>query len=248
MIEMIRSQQDFAPALKLGIGPAQHATRKHAHSTDSLSVVISGRTEVELGFDRLSISAGEFVWIPAGLAHLCRPIGSGQFEFAVLYVTPGDPLFDPSQEGSPRRGKIEAAWFTGLSSQFRGTLSASEWHGLVKRCATAVSGAHPLPVRKPDPVPMDLVGSEPAEPRTSRPGELDRFRRYRRSRARFSLGPAGVHQVQRIEHAIELLSDGLSIAEVAVSCGYFDQSHLVKAFRSYTGTTPSAYRVKPPRT
>lgn len=248
MIEMIRSEQDSRLALKLGTGPQQHATRKHAHSTDSLSVVVSGRTEVEIGFDRFLIGAGEFAWIPAGLAHLCRPINSGQFEFAVLYVTPGDSLFDPYQEGSPRRGKIDAAWFTGLSNEFRGTPSAPELHSLAKRCATVVSSAHPLPIRTPDPVPMDMGGGEPEERRTDRPEELDRFRSYRKFRARYSLGPVGVRQVQRIEHAIQLLGDGISIAEVAVHCGYYDQSHLVKVFRSYTGTTPSAYCVKPPRT
>lgn len=248
MIEMIRSQQDSVLALKLGTEPAQHATRKHAHSTDSLGVVIAGRTEVEIGFDKFLISAGEFVWIPAGLAHLCRPIDSGQFEFAVLYVAAGNPSFDPYQEFSPRLGTIDTAWFTRLSNQPFGSPSASELHGVVKRCASIVSRAHRLQIRTPDPVPMGMDGGESEERRTSGPGELDRFRIYRASRARYSLGPAGVQQVQRIEHAIELLSDGISIAEVAVRCGYFDQSHLVKAFRSYTGATPSAYRAKPSRT
>ena len=248
MIEMIRSEKDSALAAKLGTGPVQHAIRKHAHSTDSLSVVISGRTEVEIGFDRLVVNAGEFVWIPAGLAHLCRAIDSGQFEFAVLHVPAGDPSFDPYQHCSPRSGKIDTTWFTRLSSQTLGRPPASDLHGLAKRCASIVLRANPLPIRQADPVPMEMERSESDERRTSAPEETDRFRSYRAFRSRYSLGPAAVHQVQRIEYAIALISDGVSIAEVAVRCGYFDQSHLVKAFRAYTGATPSAYRVKPPRT
>ncbi|MBE9111481.1 helix-turn-helix transcriptional regulator [Nodosilinea sp. LEGE 07298] len=48
---------------------------------------------------------------------------------------------------------------------------------------------------------------------------------------------------QRIEKAKRSLrSHQLSIAEIALECGFSNQSHLTKVFKKQTGTTPKAYR------
>lgn len=46
----------------------------------------------------------------------------------------------------------------------------------------------------------------------------------------------------RIEKAKELLPQDLSIAEVALSCGFADQSHLNKVFTALVGKTPGQFR------
>ena len=49
---------------------------------------------------------------------------------------------------------------------------------------------------------------------------------------------------QRVARAKELLArhDGGSIAEIALACGFADQSHFTAAFRKATGQPPGAYR------
>jgi AraC-like DNA-binding protein len=48
---------------------------------------------------------------------------------------------------------------------------------------------------------------------------------------------------QRIERAKSLLrTSRLSLADVAVSCGFFDQSHLTRCFKKLVGVTPGAWR------
>ena len=48
---------------------------------------------------------------------------------------------------------------------------------------------------------------------------------------------------QRIARGRELLEIGdLTLAEIALACGFADQSHFTVAFRSATGVTPGAYR------
>jgi AraC family transcriptional regulator len=42
----------------------------------------------------------------------------------------------------------------------------------------------------------------------------------------------------------ELLKPEESIADVAVSAGFYDQSHFAKAFKRVTGMTPAGYRDK----
>lgn len=47
----------------------------------------------------------------------------------------------------------------------------------------------------------------------------------------------------RLQHACDLLlRPELSLAEVAVSVGFYDQSHFTNAFRSHLGITPGEYR------
>lgn len=47
----------------------------------------------------------------------------------------------------------------------------------------------------------------------------------------------------RIEHARTLLRQGRDIADTALECGFFDQSHFHRHFKAMTTVTPQEYRV-----
>jgi AraC-like DNA-binding protein len=47
----------------------------------------------------------------------------------------------------------------------------------------------------------------------------------------------------RIEQAKRYLQQGMDIAETALECGFFDQSHLHRHFKAMTTVTPKEYRV-----
>ncbi|EDX83281.1 transcriptional regulator, AraC family protein [Synechococcus sp. PCC 7335] len=48
---------------------------------------------------------------------------------------------------------------------------------------------------------------------------------------------------QRVERAKQLLKQqSISISDIALDCGFANQTHLTKAFRQMTGTTPKAYQ------
>lgn len=50
-------------------------------------------------------------------------------------------------------------------------------------------------------------------------------------------------QIMRIKKAQELLRNGsFSLAEVAITCGFADQTHLTRVFKQYTGQTPGKFR------
>jgi AraC-like DNA-binding protein len=49
-----------------------------------------------------------------------------------------------------------------------------------------------------------------------------------------------IERLQAVLRRIELL-DEVDWAEVATSCGYFDQSHFIHDFREFTGLRPSDY-------
>jgi len=47
----------------------------------------------------------------------------------------------------------------------------------------------------------------------------------------------------RIERAKKLLQKGLDLSQVALECGFFDQSHFHRHFKAMTTVTPKAYQV-----
>jgi AraC-like DNA-binding protein len=58
------------------------------------------------------------------------------------------------------------------------------------------------------------------------------------------LSPKVFARVLRFAGAVRVLTTDRSIdlADVALACGYFDQSHFTREFRAFAGTTPVALR------
>lgn len=62
-------------------------------------------------------------------------------------------------------------------------------------------------------------------------------------KAKTGITPHAFRTNCRIEQARKFLQQGLAIAEVALRCGFFDQSHLHRHFKAMTTLTPKAYQV-----
>lgn len=70
------------------------------------------------------------------------------------------------------------------------------------------------------------------------PSQLDR-----RMRKVFQLSTAAFIRKTRIGHAVRLLLDsGMAVADIALSCGYGDQTAFTRQFRATVGLPPAAYR------
>ena len=52
------------------------------------------------------------------------------------------------------------------------------------------------------------------------------------------MGPKAVARVLRFQRALRLLRDGRALADVAYDCGFADQPHLNREFRTLVGSTP----------
>ncbi len=62
-------------------------------------------------------------------------------------------------------------------------------------------------------------------------------------KASFGLAPHAFVMGRRVERAKELILDsGLPLSEVALACGFSDQSHLTRLFSRVEGVTPAAWR------
>jgi AraC-like DNA-binding protein len=65
----------------------------------------------------------------------------------------------------------------------------------------------------------------------------------RRFKANTGITPHAFRTNYRIEQARKYLQQGMEIAEVALMCGFFDQSHLHRHFKAMTTLTPKEYQV-----
>jgi AraC-like DNA-binding protein len=76
-------------------------------------------------------------------------------------------------------------------------------------------------------------------------GELDAnpYTLIRSFKAACGITPHAFRMNCRIEKARRLLRQGCSIADTALECGFFDQSHLHRHFKAMTTVTPNQYRV-----
>jgi AraC family transcriptional regulator len=61
-------------------------------------------------------------------------------------------------------------------------------------------------------------------------------------RKHLGIGPAQVIQSRRLALAAEQLDRDISLAEIALNAGFCDQSHMTRAIRAATGTTPARLR------
>lgn len=61
-------------------------------------------------------------------------------------------------------------------------------------------------------------------------------------KASFGLPPHAYVTQARIRAAQRLLQTDMRLAEIALSCGFFDQAHFCRKFRDQIGESPSAWR------
>jgi AraC-like DNA-binding protein len=70
---------------------------------------------------------------------------------------------------------------------------------------------------------------------------LSRFQALRAFKKRYGLPPHAYQLCLRVSHARRLLREGAPAADVAVRCGFADQSHFTRHFKRFSGVTPMQY-------
>jgi AraC-like DNA-binding protein len=59
------------------------------------------------------------------------------------------------------------------------------------------------------------------------------------------LTPKLYSKINRFQQSLQLvMKKDASLTSIAYDCGYFDQSHFIREFKSFTGFTPSGYTVE----
>jgi AraC-like DNA-binding protein len=102
-------------------------------------------------------------------------------------------------------------------------------------CKVAVARARELL----DAHPADIVTSQTLENETG----LDRYSLARHFRALCGISPYRYLVARRLERAWNMIAGGHELIDVATQCGFSDQSHMTRQFKSAFGVTPGQWRV-----
>ncbi len=63
-------------------------------------------------------------------------------------------------------------------------------------------------------------------------------------RSNIGISPKRFIEIAKFNNAISIISKNSNLTEAAYEAGYYDQSHFIRAFKSYTGMTPGEFRIQ----
>ena len=73
--------------------------------------------------------------------------------------------------------------------------------------------------------------------------EIGCSRRYLVAGFREHVGvtPKLLARILRFQRAVGMMEEPLSWAEISLACGYYDQAHLIRDFKQFTGSAPGEF-------
>lgn len=236
-----------------------HRYTAHVHESWTIAAVDDGAATFELENSRHVAPAGTTFLIPPGAVHTGEPATPDGYRYRVLYLSQRDW---GSAEASPhtfdRTSPVvvrHEALAEHLARLHRG-LSAPgvslEQGELLCSVSAVIATLHVQGERPKTPVRPRVVAEavayihahvvedftlhDLASAVQSSPYHLARvFHRH------VGMPPAHYRRALRVLAAQRLLCSGERPADVALACGFYDQSHLNRHFKSIVGVTPTQY-------
>lgn len=246
---------------------ARHYDR-HWHTTFGLGFIERGAHRSISGRGIVDAQVGEVITSNPGEVHDGRPLGGASRRWRMIYL---DPAMMASMVGQPGTSAIDVRLTrpviqdTTLIPVLRDLLGRLErWsavshpspdaalgceEALVRTCGlllSAYSTATPIVAARSDVAPVrerladDLVTTPSLSELAAIVG-LSRYQLLRRFERVYGMAPFEWQRQVRAERARALIGTGSSLAQVAVDCGFADQSHMTRAFVSHFGFTPGAW-------
>lgn len=231
-----------------------HAYPMHTHEAWTLLTVDRGRIGYELGGERCDSSTRSVTLLPPHVAHDGHSLTAGGFDKRVVYLESrmlsgiGRAVGRPTLLDGPLRRHVDLLnrSLTAPGEEFEAEsrlaviVERLQWHldgnPEPERASRDRSIAHAL---------RDLLDGRVREGMTleeaGRALHADPTHLVREFSREFGLPPHRYLIGRRIELARRMLLAGGAPAEVSVTVGFHDQSHLNRHFKSMVGTTPGRF-------
>jgi len=239
-----------------------HRYASHFHDAWTVAWVIEGAATFDLGGARHVAPAESTFLIPAGAAHTGEPASPGGYQYRVLYIGPEVCRDTAGAALSPRASSpvvVNHAALTRSLSQLHASLGLSgraleqsEWLGAVTAALVDLVGGERSAGRlKPNPkisaaidyihdhMLEDFSLSDLANAVETSPFHLDRA--FHRA---VGLPPSKYRRALRVLLAQRLLRQGRRPADVALECGFYDQSHFIRSSSRSLASRHDSMRVQ----
>ncbi|HEX2952570.1 MAG TPA: AraC family transcriptional regulator [Bacillota bacterium] len=240
-----------------------HASKQHTHEEYAIGLILSGSSHVQSGDRSFTVTRETMVIIPPGVIHQCNPISVEEWSFEMLFLKAAwiRSTFGSFEDHSvmsvrtlnpTERGRLQS-----LFRKLKEDSSAMEKESLMitalHRYFVGKSGN--APKMPPSPSISDRIQrvqtflrqyylEEVTLDKLAEVSGLSKYHLIRDFKKAYKLPPHAYQTVLKVNFAKEALKNGRdSIAEIAQNAGFFDESHFIKVFRQYAGTTPVQYRI-----
>ena len=238
-----------------------YSVRTHSHEELSIGFVEGGSSTITCKALKFKMQAGQSILIPPGIIHLCQPDDLCKFWFTIFYIAPHwfetafkieldrvKPQISPiDQQTLEKKDRFLALFKTksdpleieSAAILFFGNLMYTSFDMKPLKLSPTASQTelekikHYMDQNFSDQVQLDDL---------ARISGMTKFSLLRRFKTHYKLSPHAYIINKRINYAKQLLLEGKTVAHTAVTCGFFDQSHFVKAFRQYVGIAPIDYK------
>jgi len=244
---------------------SRHSYAPHAHDTFAVGVILAGAEAFHYKGVRHVAPAGSVVAVNPDELHDGRPEGES-FAYRMLYPSidlvqgiaddlDGRPAGFPAF-GQPVMADAEVA--DGLT-RAHGLMEAQADRLAVDQAFTAAMtlllrrhsasdargrrlGREVAPIRRARQLADDSYMQDLTLDDLASAAGLSRFYFLRAFRREVGVTPHAYLTGRRIAAAKVLLDGEVPLSEVALACGFYDQSHFTRSFKGCTGVTPGQYR------
>jgi AraC-like DNA-binding protein len=243
----------------------RHAYAPHVHDTFALGVILAGAEAFRYRGARHIAPAGSLVAVNPDELHDGQPSEDG-YAYRMLYPSvalvqaiadelddrpAGFPAFaQPVMQDAEAAARLSAAHAhmegradrLAVDEAFTAALSL-----LVRRHSHSEAqgrrlGREALPIRRARRLVDDFYMQDLTLDQLAAAAGFSRFYFLRAFRREVGVTPHAYLTGRRIAAAKALLDGGQALSEVALACGFYDQSHFSRAFKGCTGVTPGQYR------
>ncbi|MFT5699517.1 MAG: AraC-like DNA-binding protein [Desulforhopalus sp.] len=238
--------------------------KSHMHKTFSIGGVDSGEVVYSVAGERKSLTVGALALINPEVLHSCNSVGENERSYYMLYLDVDwclqvqRAIWNVSTFNNVTAIRLDGQDYyqeyikTMKLLMAKGAHLLNKEHQLVefvtKIFTHACNPETPLPVvsqgieelkeKLGSNLRADLTLNSIANGMAVNPYTL--LRRFKKI---VGLTPHAYRMNCRIEKAKICLQQGIDIAETALECGFFDQSHLHRHFKAMSTVTPQEYRV-----
>ena len=241
--------------------------KAHLHRTFSVGAVQSGQVAYQVGEQTALLQPGALALINPETLHSCNTINGALRSYSMLYLDVGWCLaiqqslwpvtaFVPTRHPHLHDPELYRQYFEALADVINEQIDLLAKEQLLLELLGAIF-KRAWPQGPPSPstgeaaktliglkemlaanLKDDLSLTDLAERLAINPYTL-----LRQFKAATGITPHAYRTNCRIEQARHLLRQGMDIAETALECGFFDQSHLHRHFKAMTTLTPREYQV-----
>lgn len=248
------------PGVEAVQAQSKHSFGRHMHAQFGIGVVLQGAQKSLSGVGMVEAVAGDTITVNPGEIHDGAPLGDAGRSWQMLYFEPeliADLMADLS-EGKTSEAEFRlpviadklisrsvAQLFATLTAPHASALSAEEQmlflFARVMQQSTAPGQAATPAIHHA----RSLIDADPAaalslETLAAQNG-LSRFQLLRAFARVTGMTPHAYILQRRLQLARRLIGKGMPLVEVAMECGFADQSHLTRMFVRNFGVSPGSY-------